>query len=164
MSAPDFRGLPVPPALLLEEAGQRPGHASGGWRGTRQKSGWGPERSGSEPAMMRSVLHDRQHITKTCEWLLQQWRSSVFQSWQEWYRIYIWRSIVCVCVFLWVCHFPVLARGARGRRLLIACLVLNKQEIAVNLNKILFIVKKFTNENREIQTTGYLPCNIFEND
>jgi hypothetical protein len=58
----------------------------------------------------------------------------------------------------------VLARGARGRRLLIACLVLNKQEIAVNLNKILFIVKKFTNENREIQTTGYLPCNIFEND
>jgi hypothetical protein len=48
--------------------------------------------------------------------------------------IYIWRSIVCVCVFLWVCHFPVLARGARGRRLLIACLVLNKQEIAVNWN------------------------------
>ncbi len=59
----------------------------------------------------------------------------------------IYMEVNCVCVFLWVCHFPVLARGARGRRLLIACLVLNKQEIAVSLNiKLLPIVKKFTIE------------------
>ena len=58
-------------------------------------------------------------------------------------------KVNCVCVFLWVCHFPVLARGARGRRLLIACLVLNKQEIAVSFNIKLLpvpIVKKFTIE------------------
>ncbi len=141
MSAPDFCRLPVPPALLLEEAGQRPGHASGGWRGTRQKSGWGPERSGSEPAMMRSVLHDREHITKK-EWVIVTTMKIKCLS-KLTRMIYTYGGQLCVCVFLWVCHFPVLARGARGRRLLIACLVLNKQEIVVNLNIKLLSLRKY---------------------
>ncbi len=55
----------------------------------------------------------------------------------------IYMEVNCVCVCLWVCHFPVLARGARGRRLLIACLVLNKQEIAVNLNKKILSLRNY---------------------
>ena len=48
--------IPVQLALLLEEAGQQPGHASEGWWGRRGRFGSEPERCESGLAMTRSAL------------------------------------------------------------------------------------------------------------